>query len=67
MKTTNIYNGKNLIVGRVIEESNGIVRLLDKKNNYLGQYIKHSNTTFDKKGRRVGTGNVLMTLLGEIN
>jgi hypothetical protein len=67
MKTNNIYNSKNAVVGRIVEEENGNHRLLDKSNKYMGFYNKTSNATFNATGRRIGPGNILITLLGEIN
>ena len=54
-------NHKNLI-GYIKEESNQLV-IRDKHRNLLGYYDPKTNITTDKHRNKVGTGNLLTTLL----
>ena len=46
-----------------IKEFNGKLEIRDAKGTRKGYYDPKSNTTHDAKGTRVGTGNLLTTLL----
>ncbi|MCH5321785.1 MAG: hypothetical protein J1E36_08460 [Eubacterium sp.] len=50
------------IIGR-ITESQGKLQISDHYGRYKGSYDPKSNSTYDHLGRRVGTGNLLTTLL----
>lgn len=66
MNTQNIYDNKNNIAGRLVEQDN-VIRLMDKSNNYVGMYNKDNNLTFDRTGKRIASGNVLTNLLNKLN
>ena len=46
-----------------IDEFGGKLWIFDSHGNRLGQYDPKINATFDASGNRVGTGNLLTTLL----
>ena len=46
-----------------IETVNGRQILRDKNGNRLGEYDPETRVTRDRVGNRVGTGNLLVTLL----
>lgn len=46
-----------------IEEFGGKFWIFDSHGSRLGQYDPKINVTFDASGNRVGTGNLLPTLL----
>lgn len=50
------------LLGRVVMEGRKQV-LCDKNGNRLGEYHADDNVTRDRYGNRIGTGNLLMTLL----
>jgi hypothetical protein len=50
-------------VGYIREESLWIY-LLDIGGHAIGMYNKREDITYDENHRRVGNGNLLMTLLG---
>lgn len=50
------------MIGRITEWS-GKYLLYDRSGNRLGQYDPKINATFDASGNRVGSGNILTTLL----
>ena len=52
--------------GRVLGETEQIgtkLWLFDFYGRRLGYYDSANNTTYDWHGRRIGTGNIVMTLL----
>lgn len=55
------WTGK--IIGYVQTESSGNKLLTDWQGRILGKYNKSLNITQDFNGRRVGDGDILMTLL----
>ena len=46
-----------------IQEIGGKLYIFDSGGNRLGHYDPNINVTFDASGNRVGTGNLLTTLL----
>lgn len=46
-----------------IKEQNGKLVIFDKHSNRQGEYDPKTNVTKDKHGNRVGSGNLLTTLL----
>lgn len=50
------------MIGR-ITEFGGKLWIYDARGNRLGQYDPKINVTFDASGNRIGTGNLLTTLL----
>ena len=46
-----------------ITEFGGKLWIYDARGNRLGQYDPKINVTFDASGNRIGTGNLLTTLL----
>lgn len=47
----------------MLKVSGNIIRLYSDRGQYLGAYYSGSNTTFDSQGRRIGSGNILTSLL----
>lgn len=52
-------------IGYIDTDSSGKQTLLDKSFRKLGYYDPKNNTTMDSSFRKVGTGNLLATLLKE--
>ena len=50
-------------MGNIETESNGVQYLVDYGNRRRGFYDPIRNETYDEKGRKVGKGNVLRSLL----
>ncbi|MCH5193550.1 MAG: hypothetical protein J1F11_06280 [Oscillospiraceae bacterium] len=46
-----------------ITEYQGKLRISDHLGHFLGSYDPKTNTTYDYLNRKVGTGNLLTTLL----
>ena len=46
-----------------ISESGGKLIIRDERGHRKGEYDPKTNTTKDEKGHKVGTGNLLTTLL----
>lgn len=51
------------VTGKLETKSNGDKVLYDFYGKKLGEYKKSSNTTFAFGGRKVGNGDILLTLL----
>jgi hypothetical protein len=50
-------------IGSIETDANGKQVLRDKYGSLRGSYDPHDNTTRDVNGSRIGTGNLLATLL----
>ena len=59
-----ILKDKNFARLGEIKQIGSRQELRDKNNRLLGWYESSTNTTFDSSGRRIGTGNLLSSLLG---
>ena len=62
MKTQELYDRNNRLIGRIKERS-GKLEIFDPNNKFKGKYDPNTNTTYDSNNRKVGTGNLLTTLL----
>ena len=62
MKPQQLYDRNNRLIGRIKERS-GKLEIFDGNNRYKGRYDPNTNTTWDSNNRKVGTGNLLTTLL----
>lgn len=51
------------IFAKIEERSNGHLVIHDKHGNVQGEYDPVRDVTKDKKGNKVGTGNLLATLV----
>lgn len=58
-----IKDWRGTILGRVKTMSNGDKRLTDFHGRILGFYKKNQDITTDFYGRKVGKGDILLTLL----
>jgi len=52
------------LLGR-IKEVSGKLELRDQRGRILGRYDPHTNITRDSTGKRIGTGNLLASLLDD--
>lgn len=50
-------------IGEIEETSDGKLILRDKNGSRKGEYNPRNNVTYDRRGRRVGEGNLLTMLL----
>lgn len=55
---------KGRLLGR-IKEVSGKLELRDRSGKLKGRYDPHTNVTRDATGKRIGTGNLLVSLLGD--
>lgn len=53
----------NRKLGTIKTSSTGVQTLYNAMNIKLGEYDPRTNTTKDRRGMRVGSGNLLTTLL----
>lgn len=51
-------------LGTIRTGANGRTELLDRNGSRAGHYDASKHQTFDARGTRVGTGNLLTSLLG---
>ena len=58
-----LKDNKGNIIGIITTSLTGIQTLKDAKGISKGTYDPKSNTTKDTRGQKVGSGNVLITLL----
>ena len=52
----------NRVIGRIKSQGGRLV-IFDAANRKLGSYNPKTDITYDKSNRKVGTGNLLTTLL----
>ncbi len=62
METHILRDKSNNMLGKIIE-MDGKLYIYDVSGNRLGQYDPKINVTFDSRGNRIGTGNLLSRLL----
>jgi hypothetical protein len=62
-KTQVLRNKQGRILAKIKERPGGQLELRDKNNRLLGRYNVKTDTTRDKRGRLVGTGNLLPMLI----
>lgn len=61
---TDIRDRNNRVIARIhVTDSSGSCEIRDPVNRRLGYYDARRNMTFDHDGRRVGTGNLLTSLI----
>ena len=58
-----LKDGKGRILGWIEDSVNGKMYIRDWLGHICGWYKTASNTTYDKFGRLVGRGNLLISLL----
>ena len=63
MTTQFLRDEKGRTIGTIASTANGVLVLRNAKGQSLGTYDPERNVTIDSKGRAVGTGNLLTTLL----
>jgi len=57
----------NIIIGFIETDSNGLLKLINRKDKILGFYDPKKNMTTDRLGIKIGTGNLLPTLIENVN
>ena len=62
MNTSNIYDKRGLRVGTISEKNNS-VNAYNKSGLRVGHYNTQTNVTYDQKGLRCASGNVLSSLI----
>ena len=63
MTTQFLRDEKGRTIGTIASTANGVLALRNAKGQSLGTYDPERNVTIDSKGRAIGTGNLLTTLL----
>ena len=63
MTTQFLGDEKGRTIGTIAPMVNGVLVLRNAKGQSLGTYAPERNVTIDSKGRAIGTGNLLTTLL----
>ncbi|WP_303292318.1 hypothetical protein [Marinobacter sp. SS5-14b] len=63
MADQELRDNKGVLLGRIKTLSDGKLEIRDNKGVLKGRYDPKSNETRDEKGRPVGKGNFLTTLL----
>jgi hypothetical protein len=58
-----LTNSAGAVIGRIEIKANGDQAIYSKDGKYLGLFEGKSGVTFDHSGRRLGSGNLLATLL----
>ncbi len=58
-----LKDSRGYTIGKISTAPNGIQTLKDSKGYTKGTYDPKANTTKDAKGYKVGSGNLLATLL----
>jgi len=62
MATQELRNRNGHLIGKIVEEGGKLV-IKDPNGHSKGKYDPNTNTTSDTNGHRIGTGNLLVTLL----
>jgi len=52
-------------IGKIKTKSNGDMEIYDRRNKRLGKYDSSSDKTKDRRGKTIGKGNLLTTLLSD--
>ncbi len=63
MATQDLKDSRGFLLGRIVTDQNGLQAIQDAKGFKKGWYDPRTNTTYRANGFRVGTGNLLATLL----
>jgi hypothetical protein len=63
MAEQTLKNNKGFTIGKISTASSGVQTIKDPKGFTKGTYDPKTDTTKDAKGFKVGTGNLLTTLL----
>lgn len=58
-----LKDSKGYMIGKISTDSRGVMTIKDAKGYTKGSYDPKTNTTKDARGYKVGTGNLLTTLL----
>jgi hypothetical protein len=58
-----LKDNKGHIIGKITTSLSGVQTLKDAKGYTKGTYDPKANITKDTKGQKVGSGNLLITLL----
>lgn len=58
-----LRDSKGHTIGKISITNNGVQTIRDAKGHIAGSYDSKSNTTRDAKGHKIGTGNLLTTLI----
>ena len=53
------------LIGKIKTKPDGTQEIRDKNGHYLGKYNPKTNFTYDKNGHKVGSGNLLSSLLNK--
>jgi hypothetical protein len=62
MSSTSLKDARGQTIGRIQQMGNQLV-IYDRAGQRLGHYQESMNTTYDKRGQRFGSGNLLTMLL----
>jgi hypothetical protein len=62
MAAQELKNNAGRVLGKIKESGHYLV-LTDVSGRTLGKYDTKNNTTYDVSGRKIGTGNLLASLL----
>ena len=60
-----ILDDKALKLGEIREEYGGKLAVYDRMLHRLGHWDNRNDVTYDKNGRRIGNGNLLLNFLFE--
>lgn len=58
-----LRDARGRVLGMIETKTSGIQYTRESKGRYLGSYDPNTNITRDERGRAIGTGNLLGTLL----
>jgi hypothetical protein len=67
MSKVQLRNRRGVLLGTIDTQSNGKQILRDKRGVLKGNYDPKTNQTRDRSGKLVAKGNLLTTLLVDIN
>ncbi len=62
MATQELKDRNGHLIGKIAEEGGKLV-IKDRNGHSKGKYDPKTNTTYDMNGHKIGTGNLLTTLL----
>ena len=63
MTTQFLRDDKGRTIATITSKQSGVLEIRNAKGQCLGTYDSKRNITIDSKGRSIGTGNLLTTLL----
>ncbi len=58
-----LRDARGRVLGMIETKTSGVQDVRDANGRYLGSYDPDTNITRDERGRAIGTGNLLGTLL----